>query len=555
MKYQLSISTRFFSTTVALLFVLIPLQAQNQITKNPQAEKLRRIWFKKGTGTVLQEVGRGAGALPDINNDGANEYAVLSGHPSVWEVYLGGNPLPDSVIWRFDTSTSYLPQPVVGDFFGTGEKYIGFTRQRIDTTTIPGRWLEYVQLHFFKVEGDSIRDEVSMLWDAGLTMNPPVRPAIRSAWGIDLDKDGDDELVLVSPVYSEGLERSTETRIWIYEGGEGFDLSEPDYVIRDSEPNDDRPVSASVRDLDADGFLDIILGIRFRTGWKMKFWWGTENSPSDWTDEPDRILPLSSDSPAPQYSYAGILQDFDGDGKTDFLGALFSGDDAGTYMWLSSSDPDFRNRSLDQTDYDRYYKDVIWTRGFGHVADSTGRYDMLAVFPDPGPDIAYGLSGGKEGPNDTYDAFFGGGDGPSFGGVSAGDVNDDGYEDRILNSSSYGGPGVGIAAIISGGSYIPVDDTTLSVRSIATQEHEAALHIWPNPVIDELHIAWRGDLQKRPSQLAVFDMRGREVVRDEVNYWRGEAIWECGSVASGAYLLVVYDDQGAILASEEVIVQ
>ena len=541
MHYQLSILTRFFSIPVALLFVLLPLQAQNQITENPQgAEKLRRIWFKKGTGIIGQEVGRAAGSIGNINYDAFDDVAIQN--TLDWYVYLGGDPMADTAAWVYTTEAfrADLRGPVVGNFFGNDTALIGLSNARCDTFS----GACFVRVFFFSADPDSLLISTEYILDLG------EQPCYLSMHAKDLDRDGDDELIVIN---SE--EVCNHTIIRIYEGGEDFDLSEPDYIIRDEEPTDQRPVSASVRDLDADGFLDIILGIRFRTGWKMKFWWGTENSPSDWTDEPDRILPLSSDSPAPQYSYAGILQDFDGDGKTDFLGALFSGDDAGTYMWLSSTDPDFRNRSLDQTDYDRYYKDVIWTRGFGHVADSTGRYDMLAVFPDPGPDIAYGLSGGKQGPNHTYDAFFGGGDGPGFGGVSAGDVNADGYEDRILNSSSYGGPGVGIAAIISGGSYIPVDDTTLSVRSIATEEHESALHIWPNPVIDKLHIAWRGGLQRRPSEVAVFDMRGREVVRGEVNYWRGEAVWECGSVASGAYLLVVYDNQGAILASEEVIVQ
>ena len=251
-----------------------------------------------------------------------------------------------------------------------------------------------------------------------------------------------------------------------------------------------------------------------------------------------------------------IVIDYDGDSAVDMVGNFWWADSSVFFLWLSGSEHDPRTRPFDSTDVDLVIEDAVGGGTFGYIGDSLRRYQMLPIseHPQQRKDL-YGLGGGKYGPNLTYDLWLSGSESPLVGGSDANDVNGDQWLDRIMFSSSYGGPGVGIAAIFSGGPYIPTDDTTLSVRSIATEEHEAALHIWPNPVIDELHIAWRGGLQKRPSEVAVYDMRGREVVRGEVNYWRGEAVWECGSVASGAYLLVVYDNQGAVLASEEVIVQ
>ena len=543
MHYQLSILTRFFSIPVALLFVLLPLQAQNQITENPQgAEKLRRIWYLLG-GTHIPLVGIGAGALGDLDNDRYADFSVRVG-TEAW-IYRGGAPPSDTPVTKIDSvNIPSVRGPVAGNFFGNDTIHVGFVRARCDTFS----GACFVRVFFYKADVDSLLVPVDYILDLN-------EQACRfSMHAKDLDRDGDDELIVIN---SE--EVCNHTIIRIYEGGEDFDLSEPDYIIRDEESNEQRSHRAAVVDFDGDKLLDLVLMTRYPDMPKLKVWWGTQFGPSDWTNQPGRTVPLPPGQITPSISsFSFQLYDFDGDSAADLRGTINltpeTEDSAGTYLWLSTK-ASARSRPFDRTDTNVFFPLYSSRGSYGYVADTTNRYQMIALSPMNEPTVTHGFSGGKEGPNMTYDAYFGSGDGPSGGGVTANDVNGDGWTDRLNASSEYGGAGVGAALIIAGGVYIPVDDTTLSVRSIATEEHKAALHIWPNPVIDELHIAWRGDLQRRPSQLAVFDMQSREVVRGEVNYWRGEAVWECGSVASGAYLLVVYDNQGAILASEEVIVQ
>ena len=173
----------------------------------------------------------------------------------------------------------------------------------------------------------------------------------------------------------------------------------------------------------------------------------------------------------------------------------------------------------------------------------------------------FGLSGGKQGPNETYDLWYAtsadgmrGGDAFGVGGP-IGDATGDGYSDYLTGNGSWGGLDQGIVLLLAGGPYIPNDDTTLSVQSVATDEHRAALHIWPNPVRDELHVAWRGDLKRPPGLLRIYDMNGRLIVEGPVNTGRGEAIWKCGSVASGSYLLVVCDRHGTVLAQTTLVKQ
>jgi hypothetical protein len=91
------------------------------------------------------------------------------------------------------------------------------------------------------------------------------------------------------------------------------------------------------------------------------------------------------------------------------------------------------------------------------------------------------------------------------------------------------------------------------VEVVAGEGHGDAVSVWPNPLSEDLHIAWRGDLRRMPHRFAVHDMAGREVARGEVESWRGEALWHCAGVASGAYVLSVYDARGVLITSARLI--
>jgi hypothetical protein len=102
--------------------------------------------------------------------------------------------------------------------------------------------------------------------------------------------------------------------------------------------------------------------------------------------------------------------------------------------------------------------------------------------------------------------------------------------------------------ILGGGPDIP-RDASLGVEAVAGEGYSDAVSIWPNPLGEELHIAWRGDLRRMPRRFVVYDMVGREVARGEAESWRGEALWHCAGVGSGAYVLTVYDEHGSLITS------
>jgi len=110
----------------------------------------------------------------------------------------------------------------------------------------------------------------------------------------------------------------------------------------------------------------------------------------------------------------------------------------------------------------------------------------------------------------------------------------------------------GIAGILGGGPQIP-RDPTMGVRAIAGEGHEQAVALWPNPMREELHIAWRGDLRRMPSRFVVYDMLGREVARGDVEPGRGAALWRCGDLPGGVYLLSIHDRAGGLITTTRII--
>jgi hypothetical protein len=177
--------------------------------------------------------------------------------------------------------------------------------------------------------------------------------------------------------------------------------------------------------------------------------------------------------------------------------------------------------------------------------------------PISGGLVLHAYSGGRNGPDTQYDATYAEGDYGFLGFTMSyldrpiGDVNGDGWRDFMFGDPSYYDPGTdkGIVGILAGGAYIPVDDPSMGVREIASEERQGALSIWPNLVTSELRIAWRGDLRRWPARLEIFDSRGGLVASGSVGETSASATWECAAMPAGVYFLRVRDDAGAHLAT------
>ena len=170
------------------------------------------------------------------------------------------------------------------------------------------------------------------------------------------------------------------------------------------------------------------------------------------------------------------------------------------------------------------------------------------------------VSGGSWGPDNDYDATYPTAHFPdypfAFHSKGVRDVTGDGWDDFLGARDNFGAiVSEGIAILLAGGPYIPFDDPTVSVREEPVAGDDGGLYLWPNPVIDELNIAWRGDLAQMPARFEVFNSRGESIVSGSVDPWQGKALWECADVANGSYVLVGYDQEGRQIGSAPVLIQ
>ena len=174
-------------------------------------------------------------------------------------------------------------------------------------------------------------------------------------------------------------------------------------------------------------------------------------------------------------------------------------------------------------------------------------FERPEFFTDPGSVMF--LSGGTNGPDGDYDAYIA----PSRLGWALGDVTGDGWGDYGASDPTDGVISSGVAVIYAGGPYIPLDDTTLSVREVPVAGESGGLYLWPNPVDDELNIAWRGDLPQMPARFTVYDARGAIVAEGEIEPRKGKALWLCADFPPGLFILQCYADNGTTIATAEVI--
>ena len=538
----ISFLSRLAALLVWLLFLCFSLYAQvvETIEANPNVHTLHSIW--KITGVNSEDrVGSLAGSLGDISGDGLGDWAVADARSGAWKVYFGGSPVPDTVPdWRFEGATGSLSYPVVGNFYGTGEKVVAFARDTCNDNSIC-----FFRLYFFKAGNGTIEETPSAVLNTGIQF------CVKDAIAADLDNDGDDELILT---------RSCSfPEIWIYEGGEDFLQShQPTLLIADRDNNSigSSRYSSAIVDLNSDHLLDLITVGSYNDYPRMKFWLGSETSPWDW-DLPDRVIDLRESGIDLDF----IVAHFDGDSIPDFAGTVYQDDTRLIHLYLSRSGKQSTARSFAREDAEKVLRTTLLRvrARVGFVNDKSHRYEVLPLI---GPSLYHAnepmmvlFSGGKLGPNNTWDAYYS----PSSDGVTPGgvfqyihpllDVDGNGWDDFLTSDSRWFGFNHGIAMVIAGGPEIPNDDPTVSVEEVATEEHGAALHIWPNPVKEDLHIAWRGDLKRMPHRFAVHDEVGRLVAEGSVEPGVGAARWRCGNVSSGMYLLTVFDKEDRMIAS------
>ncbi|KXK57035.1 MAG: hypothetical protein UZ07_CHB004000999 [Chlorobi bacterium OLB7] len=526
-------------TTIVLLLLLAtasPLlhaQASDTIIPNPNAVLLRKIWMIRGETTGPNAggmVGDGAAAIPDVTGDSLDDFLIHFGKSPLWKLFPSNNLAPDTTpIWQTIGFSTYPLTPGIGSFWGDSRKMLWIARDTCDTNQIC-----FLRLLLFPLIKGTIADTPAFILNTHIQFCP------RDVFARDLDNDGDDELILTrSCSYPE---------IWIYEGGPNFTTTAPTMKIGDENDNELSNHSTVIADVDGDRRLDMVTGAGYGGNPKLKIWYGRDGSPWNWNSTPDRVIHLSSNLPI---GTKLIYANYDGDSLLDFAGNIHLGDNAGIYLFLSSSGKSFRNRSfaLDDADLILHSSTYFVRDAVGTMNDPTKRFDML---PAIGIDPALLLfSGSRNGPDLTNEAWYSEAIQPNifYAMRPLADCNGDGWSDLLVNDPDWWGFDQGIAVILAGGPYIPHDDPTVDVQQLPAEGKSNAISLWPNPVRDQLNIAWHGGLSLPPARIAIHDLTGRLVASGATDPSVGAAIWHADAVADGTYFLTLYDRNGVVVAS------
>ena len=546
--------TTFFCLLFLLALPSPPLLAQpviEPITQNPNAVLLRRIWTV--TGNDGDYVGQGCGPVGDINGDSISDFALHFGRAAEWRIYLGGSPAPTTnPVWIFKASIA-LPTPFYGDFLGNGRRFVGFG----NFINVLGGAARSEQLRLFAVTDTGLATSASYILDSYARTQYIIGPDM--VVGMNLDGQVGDELIVAHRGLRKVDSVTYTPEIWFYRGGAGFQVDTPSYIVYDTEPTRSSSLyTAQVVDLDGDRHFDLVTVGQYAEGYKLKLWFGIETSPWTWT-KPDREITLYNTVGL----YYPLFNDFDGDHKLDIAGLPGPGTiNRGIYLYLSRNAPSIRDRSFLLSDAQRAFSEPdVFPQAVGSLNDSSHIVAMFGIRrPPPAPTLS-AFSGSGAGPNASYDALYSAHlDGFSEGNVFTASFTDwdytgDGWRDHLTSNSGWFGNNAGIAIILAGGPYIPLDQPTVGVRTEPMANHLRGLYLWPNPATTELNIAWRGDLSSMPTRMAVHDVNGNLVVESELRPELGSARWATDGVASGRYLLTVYDRHGKVLASTSVVVQ
>jgi hypothetical protein len=532
-----------------LCVVATAAQAQSDtITANPNAVKLRHIWFKRGE--YNENYALWHGSLGDVNRDSFMDFAVYSNMKGYVQVFLGDTAGPSTTPYRTYEHRYISSPPAVGDFWGTG--YKAFVLQQAE-----GTWTRYVHVH--RTDPGISIDSPAVSWKTDPSDTLATYMYLEHAAAADLDRDGDDELLLFAADTYDGT-ASRYPEVWIYAGGPDFHMDSPAVILRDPRLNTDMNPTywGAVADLDGDGHPDILVGARYAdapAGNAVQVIWGRGGIPDP-------------DEPFQHFVYGTtrvLLADADGDGVPDVL--------HGRYLFLSSKGQDARSRTYDSAGAEVVFLGgrVFTARAVGHLNDSLRRFSMTGLTVPSGlgygDETVLGFSGTPSGPDQQYEATYSTGadgltQGDIFGrvapGGSIGDVDGDGWDDALFGSWQYpfeeGRDGA--AVVLAGGPYIPRDSLPPSaIRDLSLEQKWNAVSVWPLPASDHVNIAWRGDLMRAPRRFEVHDAAGRRVAGGEVPAGTRAALWRCAGAAAGVYLLSLYDRNHSFLTSTRILIE
>jgi hypothetical protein len=373
--------------------------------------------------------------------------------------------------------------------------------------------------------------------------------------GRDVDGDGRDEFIL------SRISSNRVAEIWIFRGGGDFQVDTPAVILHDPENVDpNSSYSMVVGDFDGDHKPDILTGGTYATGQQLKFWFSSRHA-SVWEwDQPDRTVTLNESS-YPSIYNGFAAGDLDGDRIMDLA---FPIRDGTTRLYLSGAvGKEFPGRSFMLDDADRTFDPGFTQPRFaGYLNDQNYQYGMVGMVGNDsaGHGIFATLGCGPFGPDGRYEAYFDPSTAGFYPNVSFAnclplkDVSGDGWDDLLVGDWHYYDEILhpGIAFVLAGGPYIP-RDISLGVREVVAENRHDALSIWPVPVLDELHIAWRGDLARMPEHFVVHNLLGRIVAEGSAESWQGAVVWKCASDPSGVYLLTILDRDGVPIATVRVL--
>ena len=550
--------------TLPLLLVAgTSLLAQNRLVPADNVTELHRVWVQEGVDLTADRYGRAVWGGVDLTGDSIGDFAVYRSSTSEWYFYAGGNPPEQDAFWVKD-SVGRVP-PYVGSFTGDTSLYWLFRSGYREVVDGFSYFYDILELyHLMDTSENAVPYEKV---DQG-KLNPPIERSVRDVRVLDVNGDQIPDVVSILGGIRVGQQRDSvdnREQIWIHLGGPEFTLATPDIIIVDTGTVKTETSNWDVRfaDFDGDGYMDMMTGGGYRnTGEMLRFYWGDEDSPQSWEERDfDRNLILEHGVHGINNIVTLHIFDANGDGAAD-LGSYEFAEVEGNRLYMSGQGKDFRTRSFTLDDADLLYENgFLLTISAGFLNDSSRRNEPIIFansYAQPDPDAIYMVSGGAWGPDHDYDAEYRwSGPGP-IGYESRGvqDITGDGWDDFIGASATHGGiVPEGIAQVFSGGPYIPFDDPTVSVREEPVAGESGGLYLWPNPVIDELHIAWRGDLQEMPARFEVYDTRGSLVVSGDIDSLRGKAVWECADVANGHYTLVSYSSRGVQIAAVPLYIQ